>query len=82
MDIDGGMDTDIYDSMAAAVSSAYCIIIFMSDRYLESANCQLEAKFARTMGCPIVPVNLEGGNWRATEWLGLVRLLYFLRSTV
>jgi hypothetical protein len=42
MDIDGGMKTDIYDSMADGVKNAACIVCFMSQAYQDSANCALE----------------------------------------
>ena len=38
----------------------------------DSVNCQSELKFARQCGVPIVPVNLGGGDWRTTGWLGIV----------
>ena len=56
MDIDGGMQTDIYDSMAEGVQGAACVLCFMSKKYQQSENCKLELKFARQTGVPIVPV--------------------------
>ena len=44
MDINGGMSTDVYDSMAEGVSNAAVIVVFMSQKYQESANCMLELK--------------------------------------
>jgi male-specific lethal 1 len=41
MDIDGGMQTDIYDSMAEGVGNAAVCIPFMTKKYSESKNCQL-----------------------------------------
>ena len=43
----GGMASDIYDSMAEAVSSASVVVAFMSQAYQESSNCMLELKFAK-----------------------------------
>ena len=43
-DIDGGMNVDIYDSMATAVDGAAVVITFMSQRYQDSVNCKLELK--------------------------------------
>lgn len=45
MDVDGGMKSDIYDSMAEGVSNAACVVCFMSQAYQDSANCALELKF-------------------------------------
>jgi hypothetical protein len=63
---------DIYESMAAGVSNASMVVCFMSQKYHESANCMLEAKFARQSGIPIVPVVMQGGGWQASGWLGLL----------
>jgi hypothetical protein len=36
MDIDGGMQQDIYESMAAGVENAACVVCFMSQKYQDS----------------------------------------------
>jgi hypothetical protein len=72
MDINGGMGTDIYESMAAGVSNASVVVCFMSQKYQESANCKLELKFAQQSGVEIVPVMMECDGWKASGWLGLV----------
>ena len=41
-DIDGGMGSDIYDSMAEAVSNAAVVICFMSQLYQDSTNCAFQ----------------------------------------
>ena len=38
MDIDGGMQQDIYESMAAGVENAACVVCFMSQKYQESVS--------------------------------------------
>ena len=65
MDVDGGMEVDIYDSMASGVQNAFCVVAFTTQRYQESNNCQLELKFAKQNAVPIVTVKLEGG-WKPT----------------
>ena len=35
MDVDGGMQVDVYDSMAQGVSNAAVVICFMTQRYRE-----------------------------------------------
>lgn len=35
MDVDGGMQIDVYDSMAQGVSNAAVVICFMTQRYRE-----------------------------------------------
>ena len=72
MDIDGGMETDIFDSMAQGVDNAFCVVCFTSQRYQDSSNCQLELKFAKTRGIPICSVKLDGKGWKPSGWLGLV----------
>eukprot|EP01047_Picozoa_sp_COSAG01_P103847 COSAG01_NODE_33251_length_567_cov_1.217949_2_plen_122_part_01 len=73
-DIDGGMNVDIYDSMATGVQNAACVIPFMTEKYAASENCALELKFAKEMGVPIVPVMMQskradGSPWKASGWL-------------
>jgi hypothetical protein len=50
MDIDGGMKSDIYDSMAEGVQGAACVVCFMTKAYQSSGNCKLELKFAQQSG--------------------------------
>ena len=71
MDIDGGMKSDIYDSMAEGVQGAACIICFMTQAYQDSANCKLELKFAQQSGVPIIPVMMQE-NFTAKGWLGIL----------
>eukprot|EP01045_Picozoa_sp_COSAG04_P006490 COSAG04_NODE_320_length_16877_cov_26.485401_1_plen_4766_part_00 len=72
MDTQGGMGVDIFDSMAAGVAKASCVVCFMSQKYQDSDNCKLELKFAKQSGVEIVPVMAQGGGWRASGWLGLL----------
>jgi hypothetical protein len=72
MDIDGGMEVDLYDSMARGVSNAACVVCFMTQQYEDSANCKMELKFAKDKNVPIIPVMYQGGGWRAGGWLGLI----------
>eukprot|EP01048_Picozoa_sp_COSAG05_P021122 COSAG05_NODE_3791_length_1835_cov_1.131336_1_plen_549_part_01 len=72
LDIDGGMEIDIYDSMAAGVQNAFCVVAFTSQRYQDSHNCQLELKFAKQHQIPIVSVKVEGHGWNPSGWLGIV----------
>ena len=66
MDIDGGMKSDIYDSMAEGVQGAACVVCFMTPAYQDSANCKLELKFAQQSGVPIIPVSASKFH---TVWL-------------
>ena len=74
MDISGGMQTDIYDSMAQGVQGAAVVVCFMSKTYQTSENCKLELKFAQQTGTPIVPVMMEdlSTQWKPTDWLGVI----------
>ena len=71
MDIDGGMKSDIYDSMAEGVQGAACLICFMTQAYQDSANCKLELKFAQQSGVPIIPVMMQA-NFKASGWLAIL----------
>ena len=72
MDIDGGMEVDIYDSMAKGVCGASCIVALLSQSYADSDNCTLEMKFAKQENVPIIPVYVQDGGWKASGWLGLL----------
>ena len=39
MDIMGGMEADLYESMAFGVSNACALVAFMSQAYQRSENC-------------------------------------------
>eukprot|EP01043_Picozoa_sp_COSAG02_P045314 COSAG02_NODE_4130_length_5740_cov_3.273888_6_plen_86_part_00 len=41
MDISGGMQADIFDSMAEGVRNAVCVVCFMTKKYQDSSNCAL-----------------------------------------
>ena len=71
IDIDGGMKSDIYDSMAEGVQGAACVICFMTQAYQDSQNCKLELKFAQQSGIPIIPVMMQA-NFTAKGWLGIL----------
>lgn len=71
MDIDGGMKSDIYDSMAEGVQGAACVICFMTQAYQDSSNCKLELKFAQQSGVPIIPV-MMAPNFSAKGWLAIL----------
>ena len=48
------------------------MVCFMSQKYQESENCMLEAKYAKQCGVSIVPVMIEGGGWKPSGWLALI----------
>ena len=70
-DIDGGMQANIYDSMAHGVSKAAVVIAFIDQRYQDSENCKLELNFAKQSKVPIVVVKMRE-KWSPTEWLGII----------
>ena len=52
MDIDGGMQQDIYESMAAGVENAACVVCFMSQKYQDSVSTQAPSHHSLTSkGC-------------------------------
>ncbi|KAH9247359.1 hypothetical protein BASA81_015076 [Batrachochytrium salamandrivorans] len=67
------MKTDIVDAMADAVSKSAVVLVLVSSHYKESANCQMECKFAHNNHRKLVPVLLEDGyDFKADGWLGLL----------
>lgn len=42
---DGGVQSDIYESMASGVQNAAVMVCFMTQEYEDSPNCALELKF-------------------------------------
>ena len=71
MDIDGGMQTNIYDSMAEGVGNAVVVVPFMTDKYESSINCKLELQFSQQTGVPICPVMMQA-DYSPRGWLGLL----------
>ena len=65
------MQSNLYESMAAGVQNACCVVCFMAAAYEASENCALELQFARQSGVPIVPVLMQAG-YKASGWLGIV----------
>ena len=57
--------------MAAGVSKAAVVVVFMTQRYQDSDNCRLELKFAKEKNVPLVPVMMQDA-WRPDGWLGLI----------
>jgi hypothetical protein len=57
--------------MAEGVQSAAVVVPFMSEGYQKSENCELELKFSKQRGVPIVPVLLQKG-WQQSGWLGIL----------
>ena len=57
--------------MAEGVQNAACVLCFIGTQYQNSANCQLELKFARQSGVPIVAVRVQDG-FIASKWLGII----------
>ena len=75
MDIlDGCMGGDTLEAMADAVSKAGVVLVLVTHKYKESANCRREASYANDLKKPIIPIIMEpqyspDGSW---GWLGLI----------
>ena len=61
---------NLNDSMAEAIENAACIVVFMSAKYKESANCRKECEYADGQQTPIVYVMVEE-NYKPNGWLGI-----------
>jgi len=69
MDVEGGMQRDIYDSMAEAVEGAVVIVPLLTSKYMESANCKRELQYATGNQKTVIPIMCEKLN--ITGWLGV-----------
>ncbi|KAL9979082.1 hypothetical protein ACROYT_G016684 [Oculina patagonica] len=59
------------EAMANAVENAAVVLVCVSQKYKESANCRSEAEYAFTLRKDIVPLMMES-NYRADGWLGMI----------
>ena len=59
------------ESMANAIEESSCILICMTERYKQSANCRLEAEYSISKNKLIVPLILERA-FKPDGWLGLI----------
>ncbi|CAF1042979.1 unnamed protein product [Brachionus calyciflorus] len=67
-DIWGHMEGCTYDAMATAIESSKVILVFLSNKYQESANCQLEFKYAGPRGKQFIFILVED-NINIEPWI-------------
>jgi len=72
MDIRGGMKNNINASMAEGVEGAYLVLVFMTQKYQESANCSRELQYATSRKVPFIPIKAQAYPWEQSGWLGLL----------
>jgi len=72
MDIKGGMKNNINASMAEGVEGAYLVLVFMTQKYQESANCSRELQYATSRRVPFIPIKAQPYPWEQSGWLGLL----------
>ncbi|KAL3892368.1 hypothetical protein ACJMK2_004579 [Sinanodonta woodiana] len=70
MDIDE-MTGAVTEAMAKAVEESYIILICMSQKYKDSANCKAEAEYAFNLKKKIIPLKMENA-YIPDGWLGFV----------
>ncbi|XP_066297280.1 uncharacterized protein [Branchiostoma lanceolatum] len=77
MDIDQ-MGGSTLEAMAGAVENAAVVLICMSRKYKESANCRRECEYAGTRSTDIIPLKMED-KYKPDGWLGITigASLYF-----
>ncbi|PAA71651.1 hypothetical protein BOX15_Mlig033212g1 [Macrostomum lignano] len=68
MDIWGGMQGNVNDSMARAVESSRMIVCFFTAKYQQSANCLLELKYAVRRDRPLLFLLVEPST-RPLDWV-------------
>lgn len=74
-DVWGYMQGCTYDAMATAIECSKVIVVFLTNRYQSSANCQLEFKYAIARGKPFIFIIVED-NIILEQWIEP----YFLES--
>lgn len=67
-DVWGYMEGCTYDAMATAIECSKVIVVFLSNKYQSSANCQLEFKYAIARGKPFIFILVEE-NLIVQEWI-------------
>ncbi|XP_076819584.1 uncharacterized protein LOC143465263 isoform X1 [Clavelina lepadiformis] len=65
------MGTQLYESMAQAVENSSLVLMFLSDKYEQSENCQREGKYAGDLKKPIIPIVTQA-NYKIKGWSGLL----------
>ncbi|CAF1046277.1 unnamed protein product [Adineta steineri] len=71
IDIQDGINKNIYDNMDGMIESISGLICFLSPMYESSKRCQLEIQFAKTEGIPIIACRLLP-NWKPSGWLNKI----------
>jgi hypothetical protein len=61
MDIYGDMQGNINDAMSNGIESSKCILSFLTKKYLESANCNIELQYAIRRNKPVIFIEVEQG---------------------
>lgn len=59
------------EAMANALENSKAVLMCMSEKYKQSANCRAEAEYAFQLGKPIIPLIMQKG-YRADGWLGII----------
>jgi hypothetical protein len=67
-DVWGYMEGCTYEAMATAIECSKVVVVFLSKKYQDSLNCQLEFKYAVARGKPFVFVSVED-NLVLEPWL-------------
>ncbi|XP_077995347.1 uncharacterized protein LOC144448881 [Glandiceps talaboti] len=64
------MQHRILDSMSDAIETSQIILVMVSQRYKESANCRSEAEYARDLNKSLIPIKTE--VYKPSGWLGMI----------
>ncbi|KAJ7387415.1 hypothetical protein OS493_004410 [Desmophyllum pertusum] len=59
------------EAMAKAVENASVVLVCVSQRYKESANCRSEAEYAYQLRKDVIPLMMQR-NYKADGWLGML----------
>ena len=65
------MRGETLETMAQAIERASLVVICLTEKYKESANCQSEAQYAYRLNKPILPLVFQS-KYKPTGWLGMI----------
>jgi hypothetical protein len=65
------LNGEIFGTIADAIENAEFVLICMSDTYKQSPYCKMEANYAVSCKCHIIPLRMTP-NYRPDGWLGMM----------
>jgi hypothetical protein len=66
------------ESMARAIEQSFCILMCMTEKYKQSANCRAEAEYAFNLNKPIIPLVMQK-DYKPDGWYDMFFLFKFFK---